>query len=204
MNEFINQLAPAAAGGRRCGTLRPSCEARVSSDGRQRACAAAALSRCAPCSPASSTSSAARMIETRGSVRRRCDAWSVAQPSEGSGLNYGRLVSLDACAGGARRCTKVRRLLKGTASWGSSKSSPNTKIHAKGKTGWTPLPARLMIIDTTADDDDTMSSIRALCQESAAIVACLASVVSSPLVPSLPVEPAECKVVCKESATPDG
>lgn len=58
------------------------------------------------------------------------------------------------------------------------------------------------MINTTADDDDTMSSIRALCQESAAIVACLVSAVSSPLVPALPVEPAVCKIVCKESATP--
>lgn len=103
-----------------------------------------------------------------------------SSPSEGSGLNYGRLVSLAACAGGALRCTKVRRLMMGTASWGKSKSSPKAKIHAKGKTGWTPLPARLMINTTADDDDDTMSSIRALCQESAAIIACLFSVVSSP------------------------
>lgn len=67
------------------------------------------------------------------SVRRRRDAWSVAQASEGSGLNYGRLVSLDACAGGALRCTKVRRLLMGTASWGSPRAPQTQKFMQKAK-----------------------------------------------------------------------
>ncbi|KAF2168232.1 hypothetical protein M409DRAFT_53529 [Zasmidium cellare ATCC 36951] len=106
------------------------------------------------CQPVcSSLASSGRGVHDRErpSVRRRRDAWSVAQRGIWLELRTPRFI--------------------GRVRWWSS------QMHQAGDD----------------DDDDTMSSIRALCQESAAIIACLAL---SRLL--LPVEPATAKMCAKK------